>query len=149
MLHQIIFWRLFILLIWLTLLLTCSVICTCHRIARIPIWNHLLLLTVFTQLGTSVLTYIVFFCHQLPWDHMPRAELPNEHDHNRAGIHQLLFCQILHNKYSTFLWPKWWDCPFTKISHSHCQIWNLSGKKITETSICFCHMSQPFHLYLI
>ena len=39
MLRQIILWRLFTRLIWLTLFMTCSVTYAFHRIPRIPIWN--------------------------------------------------------------------------------------------------------------
>ena len=37
---QIILWRLFTSLIWLTLFMTCSLTYTCHRIHWIPIWNN-------------------------------------------------------------------------------------------------------------
>ena len=45
-LHQIILWRLFTHLIWLTLFMTCSVTYACHRILRFPMWKfreHLLI----------------------------------------------------------------------------------------------------------
>ena len=40
MLCQIILWRFFVHLIWLTLFVTCSVIYTYHRIDRFPIWKQ-------------------------------------------------------------------------------------------------------------
>ena len=59
-LSKIIIWRFFVRLIWLTLFVTCSVIYTCHRIDRFPIWN---VDTLYFQKNYSPrkLTFCIFY----------------------------------------------------------------------------------------